>query len=421
MRPPFTQALLLLSALLLATSSAACKRKPQDLDVWKPSVAKNGQEKLVEWIHSPDELFETRVRATEILLEENLAYAANQALEKASPEDRTRIIDALAPTVDQWCKANDASLENYNANTAKQPTGKDAAFQLYPFAQGDAKAKFKDCILSWIDNGDYHVRDQMGNAKILQMAEALGPDATPALLKALKADPRNKPGDIARHLYAIKDPNTDKLTAEALVEIARARLPNIPPDIANALLETNHDAVVPFFTEIVPNEAVDGAFRTTAVDRIKIIKGKAALPIFLEWVEKHPGNLRWLAAQAIAESQGKAGLAPLMSKLPDNDKYGDGDPEGFKIEAQRFCLVEIKGDPNDKENPPMEGARPIFLSQLKRGSAPARALALRCLQEVGTPDDKPAIEPLLDSKEPIPAWGDTKTLGDLAKETLSKL
>lgn len=409
---------LILAGLLMVTTLVACKRKPEELEVWRPSAAKNGQEKLVQWIPSQDELMETRIRATEILLEEDLAYAAHEALKNATDEDRQTIIEAVAPQVQQWCDAKDATLENYNAGKSKQVIGKDAAFQLYPLSKGGTQEKLGACILSWLSEGDYFDRDRMGNAKLLQIAEPLGAKAVDPLIAALGADARNPQTEIAKYLRGLKDPAVDKKATEALVKFARTQLPKIDADTSTALLETEHEAVVPFLVELVPDESVDGALRTTSVERIKKIKGKASLPIFLDWVEKHPGNLRWLAAQAIAESQGKAGLAPLMSRLPDNDKYGDGDPEGFMVEAQRFCLVEVKG--SEKE-PGIEGAAPILASQLRRGSVPARALALRCLQEVGSAQDAEAVQALTRSRDPLPAWGDTKTLGDLAKETLTKL
>ncbi len=76
-------------------------------------------------------------------------------------------------------------------------------------------------------------------------------------------------------------------------------------------------------------------------------------------------------------------------------------------------MVEVKEEMKDSEA--------VFLHALKKGTPPARAVALRCLQEVGTKKSLPTVRRLVKDKTPIPAWGDEKTLGALAKVTLEKL
>lgn len=401
-------------ALGLLGVLGGCKRKPEELEVWRPSQTRNGQDKLTEWVGSSSELMETRVRAAELLIEEDLPYAVPKGLQGATPEDRKAIVEALAQKMGQGCKANDATVENYQANKSLQVRAKEGAFQLYPLAEGSAKQTLEACLLDWLGGGEYHIRDQMGQAKMGQIAELLGPPAAPALIKALEADERNPQSEIARILRNMKDPKVNKEAAQALAKLGKAKLPKIDEDLKVALLECEDEAIVDFLAELVPNAQVDGDLRTTAVDRIQKIKGKAALPVFLRWVKEQPGDLRWMAAQSIAETQGKEGMAPLLNALPDDGKYGTDDPGAFAREAERFCKVEVKeGEVKVTED--------FFLAQLGRGSVAARALSIQCLQEVGTSKSRPALEALLEDKTPLDGWGDVKLLGELAKKVLEKL
>jgi hypothetical protein len=404
----------------LAVALSACKRKPGDLEVWRPTVAQNGQEKLTEWVGSADELIETRVRCAEILIEDDCAYSVKLGLDNATPEDRATIVAALVPAVHKMYAANDATVENYQKGKSKTVRGKDGAYQLYGHATGELRTALETDLLDWIGGGEFHVRDQMGNIKIGQIAEAIGPKAAEKLLAHLD-DPLNPQARIARILRTSPSADVRRKTATALKLAALAALAktDTPPgeridkDLMTAILEENDDAIVPLFVRVVPDESMDPTLRTNAIDRIAKIKGPAGIKIFANWIEKYPGDLRWLAVQAAAESGGKMVLPRILKALPASGKYGGGQSDGFKREAGRFCMVEVKEEMKDSE--------PVFLHALKKGTPPAKAVALRCLQEVGTKKSLPSVRGLLRDKTSIPAWGDEKTLGALAKVTLEKL
>ncbi len=413
MTPPAalkTAALIL--ALALGLGLSACKRKPEDLEVWRPSKAKNGLEKLGLWIASPDELMPTRLRAAEILMEEEYAYSVDIALEKCSDADKQAILAHTVPLALGWYKTGDATVEAYQEARSKQVVGKDGAyFLLKHVTKAEDKEALEGVLIDWL-TGDYFTRDQMGKVKLNQIAEMMGSRSAPPLLKALD-DPKNGQTQLAQMLRAINDPAVKKDVALALVKQAEATLPTIDKDLETALLEEDHEAVVPFFVKIVPMEEIDAELRSAAFERVRVIKGKASMPIFLEWVKNGSEILRWLAIQGIAETQGKAGLGPILASLPLKGTYGEGDPEGFKGEAERFCSVEVKE---------MKETEPVFIQQLESGSWPAKAISMCCLQFVGSAASRPAVEKLKDDKTEIPNWGsEVKTLGDLAAKTLEKL
>lgn len=406
--------------LVVGIALGACQRKPEELEVWRPSVAKNGQEKLTEWVGSDKELLETRIRAAEILIEEDCAYSVKLGLDNANEQDRQAIVKSLVPTLHAWYETKDGSVDNYQRGDSKQVNAKEGAYQLLAHASGADREVLEKDLLDWVGGGEFRIRDQMGNVKIEQIAEALGAKAHEQLLGHLE-NPENPQATLARILRKSKSAEVKKKTALALKTAALKALADkekpadkrIDKDLETAILEEEHEAIVPLFVRIVPDETLDPTLRTNALDRIAKIKGKASMAIFLGWIEKKPGDLRWLAVQAAAESGGKASLARILKAFPAGGKYGGGEADGFSREAGRFCMVEVKEEMKDVE--------PILLTSLKSGTPPARAIALRCLQEVGTDKAKPAVEALLKDKTPIPAWGDKKTLGAIAQETFDKL
>ena len=413
---PLNATLFVISALALVLLLTSCKRKPEDLEVWRPSAAKNGLAKLNEWISSPEELMATRIRASEILLEEEFAYSVDLALEKCTPADKEIILATTVPLVLDWYKKNDATILSYQEGRSKQVVGKDGAFFLLKHVtREDQKKALEEVLVDWI-SGEYFVRDQMGKVKLNQIAELMGTRVAPPLLKALE-DTKNNQRQLAGMLRKMNDPKISKEVALTLVKMSEGLMPDVheDKDLEAALFEETHEAVVPYFIKIVPDDKIDAGYRSAALEQIKKIKGAASMPIFLNWVKNETELLRWVSVQAIAESNGKAGLGPIFANLPLKGTYGgEDDPEGFKGEAERLCTEEVKKS--------MEGTEPIFTSQLSSGRWPAQAISLCCLQFIGTKAARPEVEKLLGDKTPVPNWGEeVKTLGDLAKVTLDKL
>ncbi|MBH24243.1 MAG: hypothetical protein CMH57_07300 [Myxococcales bacterium] len=397
-------------SLLLVVSG--CQRKPEDLEVWRPSRAKNGLDKLKEWIADDSEPMPVRVRASEILVEEDYAYALATSLEKASEGDRATIVAQLTPTILQWYNTQDATVEAYETNKSKQVIAKEGLYHLYKHAPPEQKAQIEAALVDWLSK-DLFVRNQMGTITVNQIAEALGPKGAEPLLKAL-ADPNNQQHTIAADLRKIKDKAIDAKRVEVLTKMAESQLPKLDKDLERAILEEEDASIAPLLVTIVDNDKVEPAVRDSAHLRIGKVQGKVqAMSTYITWVRKGPEGLRWISIQSIAEIQGKLGLTPILAALPEKGTYGEGDPEGFSRDAGRLCQTEVKE---------MKDTEPVFVKALSTGTTPAKAVALRCLQEVGTQAAaKAPVEKLVEDETPLPAWGETKTLGALAKETLGKL
>lgn len=414
MRRAWNVLVILLIALNLF-AVAACSRAPEDLEIWRPSKAGNGLEKLSLWIASPDEPLPVRVRACEILFEENYAYAVGSALDKASPEDRKAVVDGAAPRALEWYNTQDATVENAEAGRSQQILGKEAVYHLFRFAEGSQhKEALETALLDWLSK-DYFIRDQMGAAKLNQIAEAVGPKAADPLLDALAVKENNQ-AFIAEMLRKINDPAIARRRAETIGKMAEGQLPKLDQDVEVALLEETDKAIIPTLVKIVDDESADGTLRTNAHAMIGKLDERGALPVYINWVKKGPNLLRWISVQGIGELHGKPGVTAILKALPETADYAaDDKTEGFSTDAGRFCMVEVV-----EMKTPLED---VFVAALKDGTTPARAVALRCLQEksVGTAAARPAVEALLKDKTELPAWKDTRTLGELAQATLDVL
>lgn len=406
----------LLIAVLIATTVSlvlpACSRSPEDLEVWRPSVAKNGLDKLTEWIGDSGEPMDVRVRAAEILFEEDYGYQVDSALAKATPADQVKIAKTLLPTVKGWYDTGDATIETYQDRKSKQFWAKEAAFRLQKYADDEDKEAYDEMLLDWISK-DFLVRDQMGTVKFAQIAEDLGDKAAPSLLKAL-ADPTNNQQALAAILRNVKDKKVPGKVSKILADMGKKQLPKLDKDLEVAVFEDENPNIVDLMVAMVDDKALDANMRTTAHGRIGIILKRKSMPLYLKWVRESPGDLRWLSIQAIVENSGKAGIRPILMALPDDNKYGGDDAEaGFRREAERFCKVDIKELSANTE--------PVFVQALSKASVPGKALALHCLQVVGKKSSRAAVGALLKNKSPLIADGDTKTLGALAKETMDAL
>jgi hypothetical protein len=402
----------LLTSVAVGLALLGCSKSPEDLEAWRPSVAKNGLDKLTEWVGDPDQPMDVRLRGAEILFEEDYAYQVDVALATTSQADQVKVAKALLPKVKGWYEADDATVENYQERKSMQFWAKEAAFRLQKYADEQDKTVYQGLLLDWISK-DFLVRDQMGTVKFGQIAEELGDKAAPSLLKAL-ADPTNNQQALASMLRGVKDDKIPGQVSTILAEMGKRQIPKLDKDLEVAVFEDEHANIVDLMVTMVDDKAMDSNLRTTAHGRIGIILKQKSLPIYLKWVRDSPGDLRWLSIQAIVENNGKAGIKPILNALPNDDKYGGDDAEaGFRTEAERLCMVDIKELSANTE--------PVFVEALGSGSVPAKALALHCLQHIGKASSRAKVSELLNDKSPLPAYGPTKTLGELAKETLEKL
>lgn len=403
--------------LILILLIPACKRKPEDLEVWRTS--KGGMEKLSEWAASAEEPLDVRVRATQILLEDRQEQRLPLILDRIeSPEVRATIVSGLVTTVDSmWATQDMPRLTDeikegggeIAVGDSKAVRAKDAAYILVPYANPEEKTKLQKILADWLST-DHELRDQLGNANLAQILPRAGKEGlahTATWLKETKT-----PGTVAR---AIREHADDDLKAE-LAKIILARAEEAHPDIDReleiAILETEHDAIIPYLQRAIADPQTDHGLIDGAMNTMIKIQGERAAAYLGRIISEQHGLLRWVAANKIIDLRGEAGFISIANALPlEPDTYPVPAADSFKKDAEQLCNLFS----TEMAKLGTQDVSQTLLRALQGNRWPAQALALQCTQTTRSAAIADAVNELRASRQPLPGWGETSTIGQLAQ------
>ncbi|MEZ4462798.1 MAG: hypothetical protein R3E66_24340 [bacterium] len=412
-----------LTALLVSLTIAwGCDRKPEDLEVWR--TAEGGYEKLAEWAKSAEEPDAVRIRAIEILIEENQVSDLKPLFDgMADDATRAKFADAIFPTVDKlWQtqdqpKLTDDVKENggqIKVGDSKAVVAKDVAYFMQPYAQA-RKADYENILATWM-SADQDLRTQLGATTVGQVMPRAGAGGMEAMKKWLGETA--KPATVQRNVmeFAKDDKAIMGEVANILVKRANEKHPDIEGELEVALLENEHPNLLPYLEKAINDPKAPNKLKDGFMDAIVRIQGEKATPFFAEVVRTQNGLLRWVAAQRIIELRGKAGILVAANALPlEFEAYAD---EDLKKETEFLCnfiSTEMKEQGVDSISTELKRA-------LESERWPVRVVALRCAEITQDKSIKSNVEALSGSKDALPAFGDAKmTIGKFASEVAGKL
>ncbi|MFW5968900.1 MAG: hypothetical protein ACOCV2_15355, partial [Persicimonas sp.] len=414
---------ILLFALAVLTVAAGCERTPEDLEDWRN--AKGGVEKLEGWAVSDEEPEAVRIRAIEILVEDNHFNELQSALEDVDDDKvRAKMVASAASIVEEkWNKQDMPTLDEETAEKGgKVETGasesveaKDAAYYLHPHADKETKKKFEAILADWLSD-DWQLRDQLGRTTLGQITPHAGPEGREHLLAWLEETPR--PDRVSETIAKHGKDKTKEQAAEVILKRAKEDYPDLNDEMQVALFKFEHEALSPFLKEIIEDEEASPQLVDRAMNALVRNDGERSAPFFSDLVKEEQGTIRWVSATRIIEVMGKPGFSNVASSLPvETDAY-DTDEEGALTEdVTYFCNMY---------NTEMEKADVSSVTdQLKRGLDssrwPARMLAVKCVGTFKASDLKEKVEELTSDTQQLPNWDEPTTLGDLAEETLEAL
>ena len=419
-RRPLT--LLLLIASLALAALTGCERSPDDLEAWRN--AEGGFEKMQAWATSPEEPMPVRVKAVQILIEERQTSDLFPTFEGIEdPQAKAQIIEGVLPTLEaMWAKQDFPSMEEVEAKGGQMEVGdsaavvaKDAAFFLQPHAQGQAKEKLEAILAEWMSE-DQDLRTQLGSTTIGQIAPRSGPKGVDAMLAWFEKT--DKPARVARMIREGASDEVKGALAEALRKRAEAEHPELSEELEVAVLETEHDAIVPYLEKAIadpqsPDRLVDGA-----MDALIRIREERATPFFAKMVGETRGLKRWVSAQRLVELRGKAGVLAAANALPlEMDTYPPVEEEGFKEDVEVFCNFVS----TEMAKLGVEGIDDVLIGGLQSERWPVQVVALRCAETTKASGVEPQVEALRSSDQPLPGWGEPTTIGDVAESVAATL
>ncbi|MFB6375485.1 MAG: hypothetical protein ABEN55_20745, partial [Bradymonadaceae bacterium] len=160
-----------LAVLALATVFVAglgCERSPDDVERWRD--AKGGMEKMQEWATSSSEPMPVRVRAVQVIIEENAPTILEPTFKKISDKNaRQKLVSGGVETIQKmWDKQDMPTMDETTKSgkvkikKSKSVQAKDAAYYLQPFAKGKTKAKLESILAEWLSE-DWKLRNKLGD------------------------------------------------------------------------------------------------------------------------------------------------------------------------------------------------------------------------------------------------------------------
>ena len=412
---------------MLACFALACERTPESLEDWRN--AEGGYEKLAEWATSSEEPEAVRIRAVQILIEENQADMLVPLMEKVeSDEMRAKLVQGAVPTIEKmWAKADWPKIDPNDAKGGmvkvegklESVVAKDAAYFLQPFAQGESKEKLENILATWMSQ-DQDVRNQLGSTTLAQVAPRAGKKGVEMMLKWLETT--KQPAVVVDKIVAAntedKNEEVTAALAAAVAKRAEAEHPKLSEQTRLALLKLTHENLAPYLERAIndpesPADLIDAAMEVYARSM-----GDRATPFFAKLVAEKDGLLRWVAATRLIETRGKSGVLVAAKALPlETESYSKPKDDSFKTESEIFCNFV---DTELKEQG-LETAEDVVKNLIESERWPARVLGIRCAGVTKEKSAVPMLEALKKDKTQIPGWGGKKTVAELAKETAAEL
>lgn len=425
----------LFTLLLVAVVAlvAACERTPEDVEKWRD--AKGGMEKMQQWVASAEEPMPVRKRALTVLVEEGEGNLIQPALEEVGDEKvRQELVASVVPTVVALWEEQDVpeltpqmveeGAQVKVSDAAAVVRAKDAAYFLQPYATGEDKAKLESILAQWVSR-DWQLRNDLGKTTVGQIAPRAGDKGIEGLVAWAKQ--AKFPDVVAELVKQHGGEAGQSKVAVALRERAEENYdefidPNVEGGVTAqlrvAILQIDHEEMVPFLKKLVVEEKASGALRQGAVEAIKRTLDERATPYFTQLVTERKGMLRWVAAQTLIDLRGKPGLLTVASALPlETEAYPPVDDKAFQQDS-RFICNHLK---NVMEEQGVADVSDVVGRALEKERWPVQVIGLQCASVFQTTDLKPKVEALTDDDTPVPGWGEETTVGEIAQKALKDL
>jgi hypothetical protein len=420
--------ILLLSLFVLAAPIlTGCERTPEDVEKWRN--AKNGEEKMLEWIKSPNEPMPVRKKSLQVLIEEGEVNQVGMALEELEPATRKTLVQAAVPTVENmWDTQDFPDITDKDREQGgvqikgpyKQVMAKDAAYFLVPHAEGEAKTKLQSILGEWVSE-DWQVRNDRGKTTIGQIAPRAGDKGIEGLIAWVEKS--HRPNFVAGLVKKSEDEEAIQKVGEILRKRADAEHPELPDALLSAVVTYDHESVVPYLKKAVKDPESPNRLIDASMEAILRIEGPRSTQFFTDLVKNRSGMIRWVAAQRLLESRGKDGFINAAYALPiEMDSYPtgeDGEPDQFKSDTQFLCNA-LKTELEENEVDEKE-AFPLIKRGLENDRWPAQVVSLQCARTFKAKSLSDSVEALTSSKQDIPAWGEDITVGELAERVKKSL
>jgi len=442
----------ILAVGLVFVAALGCERTPEDVEKWRN--AQRGMEKMQEWATSSSEPMDVRVRSIQIMVEQNNPTLVDTTLKEIEDEEtRSKLAGRAAETVlELWEKGEPPTLDEETKDKGgrvKIQSGspaivaKDAAYYLIPHTEGETQQKLREILVEWLSSS-WRVRNEAGKTNLGQLLPRAGDEGIERSLRWLEeTDDFYKVTSLLRKHAG---DNTRAKIADIVRTKAEDQHPDLPDGLLAAVVNTEHESILPYLKRAITDPKSSPEMVDQCMEALKRIQGPKSTQFFSKVIRTQPGNLRWAAVNDLIKIRGKAGILTAAKSLPlDKEEYEKEAEQGksFAENAGWFASFTV-GEMISSDVSSIAG---VLIRSLESDGWPVRVLGLMTTSRAVTCATKPkecgegkqarsetqdligddwselqgAVSKLTSSRETIPAWNETKTIGDLAGDILEAM
>lgn len=405
---------LLFAPLCVATLMAGCEKvSVETIDRWKGTV--KGPDKLQDAFTNSGLDPDLRARTAIALQSLGRGEFVASALKSMSPSDRAPVVSALVRLQSATVQSGEGAVQD----------ARDGLFMVREYTTGGDRKAVDEALMAAIENQMTSAGKMGGSQSLAKIVEALGPEATPLLVK-LMGLPKAPHGEVAELLSKVGDaeaksqagdaylPRVKKsggaergawqalglLPSPAVVAYLKQQVDQAPwqqgQQAARALTLQPHPDLGDFALERAANPKLHGNVREEMFTLASTCCGSATVPGLVTLMQKASDPMvKYRAFSAVLQAAGAEGIDPGLDGL-DKTNVKPEDAEDFLAkEAAKL------GAP----------ARQASLKLLSSPVPLKRMVAVLCLAKVGKPDDAQQLKALANDKMTVKGFPAGQTVG----------
>jgi len=401
--------------VLLMLLAVGCKVSPRTLEKWRNRPG--SEENFVMWMLDPELSAEVRSKAIEMLIEQ-YNYEGPEYLPRVAdlPQDQRdqAIMDAL-PRITALYEGAEFTLGTDDLFHLEPVQVRDSAFILMETTETpEVREALLTLIFRWLQEKYNPCITYSGKHSAAEVLTTVGP--TRGMEVVAHFIESGTMEEMICHTSSLAHVSWLPEVADQVAEVFINRWENRRPEaIENQLGMIDAMLSIPesrslktwvFINHLANSESEIMVLSPDAVMAFveyvrPLSTAEDDVAYYETMIQIREGNLRWMAFEDVVRLQGAPGLDRALNAIPEAGVWsrwaGEMREDGLKRAATYICGRPIRAI--------AEEARGVFEQHLESPNLVARAIAIRCLAEIGNEASIELMEEQSRNRSMVPAWG----------------